>query len=188
MMKGRLLFYSCLICLLHWGKQMIMSPYGEFRFLFDIQINSLPRFIYFCHCWNGWLKKKKKAMLLCHFSVSWPSLLDRKRKPTKYVYFFNKWRMIHYRCPYKSRSIKVREVRRWQNQTKQQWGGHESSFSFWYVSEMRIQFSLIYWKKLKFLFLFLSSYRKTFLVMELKFIVLMWFSLWHIKHMGGVGY
>ena len=26
---------------------MIMSPYGEFRFLFDIQINSLPRFIIF---------------------------------------------------------------------------------------------------------------------------------------------
>ena len=87
MIKGRLLFYSCLICLLHWGKQMIISPYGEFRFLFDIQINSLPHFIYFCHCWNCW-SKKKKATLLCCFSVSWPSLLDRERKSIKYVYIF----------------------------------------------------------------------------------------------------
>lgn len=39
--EGRLLFYFYLICLLHWGKQMIMSPCREFCFLFDIQINSL---------------------------------------------------------------------------------------------------------------------------------------------------
>lgn len=45
--EGWLLFFSYLICLLHWGKQMIMSPYREFHFLFDMQINSLPHFIFF---------------------------------------------------------------------------------------------------------------------------------------------
>lgn len=116
MMESRLLFYSDLICLLHWGKQMIMSPYREFHFLFDVQINSLPRFIYFCHCWSGWFKKKKTTLLCC-FPMSCPSPLGREGKPVKYLHSFKNWRTLNYKCPLETR-VHYSEMDELINQTK----------------------------------------------------------------------
>lgn len=48
------------------GKQMAVSPYREFHFLFDIQINSLPRFIYFCHWWKCSFKEPHIVMLFSY--------------------------------------------------------------------------------------------------------------------------